>query len=352
MLGGVGNSMADLGSLKSSLTGALPGQILCRAQPSLCQLMQHYTVRAEDQWRFSIDACELLQQKSTDGPNAGSDWQALGKAQTWQRLAQAGASDAVTIQQKVSEETDPCVTWVEGKEAGCPGKPAIKPVRDAVRAGWCASNGLSADCDTTIQATSQDRTAASTWSSPKAAAEFTADIVGDSEIKDGGTPSSHVASGLQPKIEEEKKEVLETLQGVLASGNFPDRLQAEKLQAPSVSVNFQLILALREVDQHGIYAERLAEEIALARVVERALQARRLLLTGATEPNIQNSGPANEALTTAVGRLEQEIDRTIFDYQMRRSLVSNTSVSLLEAYERTRAPTVAPREVFPSNPLQ
>ena len=352
MLGGVGNSMADLGSLKSALTGALPGQILCRAQPSLCQLMQHYTVRAEDQWRFSIDACELLQQTSADGPNANSDWQALGKAQTWQRLAQAGASDAVSIQQKVSEETDPCVTWVEGKEAGCPGKPSIKPVRDAVRAGWCASNGLAADCDTTIQNTSQDRTAASIWSSPKAAAQFTADIVGDSEIRDGGTPSSHVASGLQPKIEEEKKEVLETLQGVLASGNFPNRQQAEKLHAPSVSVNFQLILALREVDQYGIYTERLAEEIALARVVERALQARRLLLTGATEPNIQNSGPANEALITAVGRLEQEIDRTIFDYQMRRSLVSETSVALLEAYERTRLPTVAPREIFPSNPLQ
>ena len=352
MLGGVGNSMADLGSLKSSLTGALPGQILCRAQPSLCQLMQHYTVRAEDQWRFSIDACELLQQKSADGPNAGSDWQALGKAQTWQRLAQDGASDAVTIQQQVSEETDPCVTWVEGKEAGCPGKPPIKPVRDAVRAGWCASNSLPADCDTTITPKTTDRSAASTWSSPKDAAEFTADIVGDSEIKDGGTPSSHVASGLQPKVDEEKVEVLETLQQVLASGKFPDQAQAEKLHAPSVAVNFQLILALREVDQHGIYAERLAEEIALARVVEKALQSRRLLLTGATEPNIQNSGPANEALITAVGRLEQEIDRIIFDYQMRRSLVSDTSVALLEAYERTRSPTVAPREIFPSTPLQ
>ena len=97
MLGGVGNSMADLGSLQSSLTGALPGQILCRAQPSLCQLMQHYTVRAEDQWRFSIDACELLQQTSAGGPNSNSDWQALGKAQTWERLAQTGASDAVSI---------------------------------------------------------------------------------------------------------------------------------------------------------------------------------------------------------------------------------------------------------------
>ena len=118
--------------------------------------------------------------------------------------------------------------------------------------------------------------------------------------------------------------------------DFPNRQQAEKLQAPSVSVNFQLILALREVDQHGIYTERLAEEIALARVVEKALQARRLLLTGSTEPNIQNSGPANEALSTAIGRLEQEIDRTIFDYRMRRSLVSNTSVALLEAVRENK----------------
>ena len=352
MLGGISKTMPDLGSLKSSLTGALPGQILCRAQPSLCQLMQHYTVRAEDQWRFSIDSCELLQQTSAGGLNASSDWQALGKAQTWQRLAQTGESDAVSIHQKVSAETDPCVTWVEGNEAGCPGKPSIKPVRDAVRAGWCASNSLPADCDTTIETTGEVRTAASTWSSPKGAARFTADIVGDSEIIDGGTPSSHVASGLQPKVEEEKQEVLATLQEVLASGNFPDRLQAEKLRAPSVSVNYQLILALREVDQHGIYTERLAEEIALARVVEQALQARRLLLTGATEPNIQNSGPANEALITAIGRLEQEIDRIVFDYRMRRSLVSNTSVAILEAYDRTRLPTVAPREIFTSNPLQ
>ena len=313
--------------------------------------MQHYTVRAEDQWRFSIDSCELLQQTSAGGPNANSDWQALGKAQTWERLAQTGASDAVSIQQKVSEETDPCVTWVEGHEAGCPGKPSIKPVRDAVRAGWCASNGLPADCDTTIHALhSKIEPLPPPGHHRKTAAEFTADIVGDSEIRDGGTPSSHVASGLQPKIEEEKTEVLETLQEVLASGNFPNRQQAEKLQAPSVSVNFQLILALREVDQHGIYTERLAEEIALARVVEKALQARRLLLTGSTEPNIQNSGPANEALSTAIGRLEQEIDRTIFDYRMRRSLVSNTSVALLEAYERTRTPTVAPREIISLQP--
>ena len=104
-----------------------------------------------------VNCCSKL---SAGGPNANSDWQALGKAQTWERLAQTGVSDAVSIQQKVSEETDPCVTWVEGKEAGCPGKPAIKPVRDAVRAGWCASNGLPADCDTIINPKTTDRSAA------------------------------------------------------------------------------------------------------------------------------------------------------------------------------------------------
>ena len=68
MLGGIGDTLADLKSIPTAITSALPGQILCRAQPSLCNLMQHYSVRAEDAWRFSVDACENILSESTDQP--------------------------------------------------------------------------------------------------------------------------------------------------------------------------------------------------------------------------------------------------------------------------------------------
>ena len=353
MLGGIGDSIADLGSLSSSITGALPGQILCRAQPSLCQLMQHYSVRAEDSWRFSVDACETLQQTASTGSNTHQDWRALRRAQEWERQAAAGA-DAATAHLNVSEEQNPCITWVEGKDAGCPGREPVRPVRDTVRAGWCIANGAAGDCSAAGSGVrdSTRTTVRNVWDSPNAAANYAADIVGDSEIADGGTPRSHTATGLSPKVEEEKQAVMQVLNEVLASGGFPDTEQADKLSAPTVTVTHQLVIALREVDAHGIYTERLAEEIALARVVEKALLARRLLLTGSSEPNIQAAGPASEAVTNALQRLEAEIDRIIFDYQVRRSLVSDTSVELLRAHARTRVPISPTGDIIPDQPPQ
>ena len=112
MLGGIGNTLADLKSIPTAITSALPGQILCRAQPSLCNLMQHYSVRAEDAWRFSVDACENILSESTDQP-----WIKFAKAQEWQRQASAG-TDAATAHRRVSETEDPCITWVSGELAG------------------------------------------------------------------------------------------------------------------------------------------------------------------------------------------------------------------------------------------
>ena len=353
MLGGIGNSIADLGSLSSVITGALPGQILCRAQPSLCQLMQHYSVRAEESWRFSIDACEALQQTASTGANTSQDWLALRRAQEWERQAAAGV-DATTAHRNVSEEENPCITWVDGKEAGCPGREPVRPVRDTVRAGWCLANGEPADCSAASSGLSVETrtTVRNVWQSPTEAADYAADIVGDSEIIDGGTPRSHTATGLSAKVEDEKKEVMQVLNGVLASSGFPDTDQADKLSAPTVTVTHQLIIALREVDHHGIYTERLAEEIALARVVEKALLARRLLLTGSSEPNIQAAGPASEAVADAVQRLEAEIDRIVFDYQVRRQLVSDTSVELLRAHARRLVPVSPTGDIIPAQPPQ
>ena len=40
--------------------------------------------------------------------------------------------DATTTHRKVSEDENPCISWVDGKETGCPGKEPVRPVRDTV----------------------------------------------------------------------------------------------------------------------------------------------------------------------------------------------------------------------------
>ena len=341
MLGGIGNTLADLKSIPSAITSALPGQILCRAQPSLCNLMQHYSVRAEDAWRFSVDACENILSESTDQP-----WIKFAKAQEWERQASAG-TDATTAHRRVSETEDPCITWVNGELAGCPGHPALRPVMDSTRAGWCATNGQPPDCR---NAGGSNTRASQTWSTPDAAAEWVADVVGDVIVTNSGSQASasHASSGLQPKISDEAKTILETLNSVLATREYPTRDQQEILSSPAAGVNTHLINALREVDENGIYAVRVAEEIALARVIDKALLARRLLLTGQSEPYIQSAEPGSETIDKAVSRLEEEIDRVVFEFRTRRAIVSGTSVELLNAYARKRVPASSGYQFSPS----
>ena len=338
-LGGVGNSLPHLQSLPTGMLSNLPGQLLCRAQPSLCQLTQHYSVRAEDTWRFAINSCEDAQ---SAGGLADNEWLKYGQAQEWQRQAAAGA-DAAEARRAVANEDDPCVTWVEGQRAGCPGRPAIRPVRDTVTAGWCVVNEQPADCSG-----GSGTYAAEVWETPQEASEFAADIVGDEEIADGGTPSTHTPTGLQAMVEIETEIVTEALIEVVQNTGYGTAETKKKLESPSVQVNTELINALRNLEGSSIYTHRIAEEIALARVLDKALLVRRLMIKGLSEPNINRAGPATDAVNEALARLEAEIDRLVFEFRTRRAIVANTSLELLQAYARARTPSAQPSPYYPN----
>ncbi len=326
-------SLADLGSIPTGITSALPGNILCRAQPVLCQLTQHYSVRSEDAWRHSVNACDLI-----FGSQPSTAWQRHAKSEEWQRQFRRGAS-ATQAHRQVEETDDPCITWVGGQLAGCPGKPPLRPVRDTVSAGWCVVNGQPVECTSTSRSTR----ASETWKTPEEAADWVADVVGDVGIQSSGTPPTTTAIGLQPKIEEEKNRILETLQEIY--GTAPrfaiTQHQQDVMFHPAGNIQPNVVRALYDFDGGGIglYADRVATEAATARVIDQALLAHRLLLTGQSEPNIATTDPAKDEIKTSIDRLEKEIDRLAWEFQIRRAIVADTSLELMRAHRIMQSPS-------------
>lgn len=334
--------LADLGSIPTGITAALPGNILCRAQPVLCQLTQHYSVRSEDAWRHSVNACDLI-----FGNQPSTAWQRHAKAEEWQRQFRRGAS-ATQAHREVEETGDPCITWVNGRLAGCPGKPPLMPVRDTVTAGWCVVNGQPADCRTASGSTR----ATETWSTSQEAADWVADVVGDVGIQSSGTPPTTTGTGLQPKIEKEKNRILETLQEIYTTAPqlAIKKPQQEVMFHPAGNIQPNVVRALYDFDKEtiGLYADRIATEAATARVIDQALLAHRLMLTGQSEPNIATTDPAKEEIQTAIDRLEKEIDRLAWEFQIRRAIVADTSLELMRAHAISRNPaTGIPRQGYP-----
>src|SRR5690606_5514075 len=86
---------------------------------------------------------------------------------------------------------------------------------------------------------------------------------------------------------------------------------------------------------------RLVSEISMARTVEKALLARRLLLSGRQVPEVYATDVAREHADTAVAELNREIDNLLFETRVRREVVSDTVVTLLQRAAARRQASLA-----------
>ncbi|MXD18202.1 integrating conjugative element protein, partial [Escherichia coli] len=71
-------------------------------------------------------------------------------------------------------------------------------------------------------------------------------------------------------------------------------------------------------------------ELALARVTEQALLARRTLLAGMREPNIANVKEAQESLGKTTIQLDEELDQLKLELDFRQALTRNTASQILQ----------------------
>jgi hypothetical protein len=78
-----------------------------------------------------------------------------------------------------------------------------------------------------------------------------------------------------------------------------------------------------------VIISKLASESAMARVLEKAMLMRRLLLSGMREPNVANS-PAPKHILETLSILDQEIENVLFEKRIRTELVSSTANLLLQ----------------------
>lgn len=344
-------TMAALNVFPNNIVSSLPGYILCRAQPGLCQILQHYVVRAEDSWTNAIQTCENDLRSISGNGGAFRDWVQVSKVQNWEHQVASGAT--ATEAKQATDATDGCVTWVGGVTAGCVGHDPIWPTQDAVRAGWCLLQNESGNCQSAPVSPhiANQYGLQSIWPNPNVASDWIAEVVGDHEVHVGSKPSAMAGVGLLPKIEEESTKLQEYLYSIVYSGQDANANSLSDLGTKQVRVSSDVIDALRDLPDRDYLINRLANEIALTRVIDKAFLARRLMLTGLMEPNIQAAGVATEPLHRSIELLEREIERAMYETQLSRRLVSDTAIRILSAYRSLTTPE-APSQSRPSGILR
>ncbi|GAB5500978.1 MAG: integrating conjugative element protein [Pseudohongiellaceae bacterium] len=354
---GVDNMMNAMTAAATSAIAALPALILQRANPGLYDLFQNALIKAEETLQLATKSCEQMETELAQGKNPYADLITLSKGNDWKVQMGVGGNDAVTAKTTVeSSNGDNGVPWIGG-QAGGSGQPVLEFTGDIVEAGYNINMNRAVTDASPVPAASWTRLS-EIWASPADARDWTVDVVGENIVTTCDTcrKDSIPGTGLLPKLYQESAAVTTDIQNLFSGATPLTLTNLDQIAAPGVAITRQVIEAIREMptSEQSLIMGRLVSEISTARTVEKALFARRLLLSGRQVPEVYATEVAREHADTSISELDKEIENLLFETRVRKEVVSDTVTTLLEraAARRQSSLTVPEVPTLDPNPLR
>ncbi|PCJ36262.1 MAG: integrating conjugative element protein [Cellvibrionales bacterium] len=354
---GVDNMMNAMTAAATGAIASLPALILQRANPGLYDLFQNALLKAEETMQLATKSCEQMEAEIAQGKNPYADLITLSKGNDWKVQMGVGGNDAVTAKESVETSNgDNGVPWIGG-QAGGSGQPVLEFTGDIVQAGYNINMNRAVTDTSPVPVASSTRLS-EIWVSPIEARNWTVDVVGENIVTTCDTcrKDSVPGTGLLPKLYQESAAVTTEIQS-LVSGATPLTLaNLDKITAPGVAITRQVIEAIRAMpaSEQSLIMGRLVAEISTARTVEKALFARRLLLSGRQVPEVYATEVAREHADVSIAELDKEIENLLFETRVRKEVVSDTVVLLLKRSAAKRQSSLMVPEVptLDPNPLR
>ncbi len=340
---------------ESTITGmitGLPLLYLQRNHPDIYQMFQTNIFRAEEIFKFESKSCEQIEREIASGKNPYKDWEIFSQGNNLQEKTSGSTPSSAT---KVMEEVKE-----DGGDKGIylpkPGASVTKlggknqdPI-DMTRIGTIVGyNTMLQRPNTAIWAPSS-ATQTSTelvrvFKEPEDIEEWTKKTIGYQEIfttdSPNRTPKTVPGKGLVTQASENQKTVREKLTKALNEKSSINREQLlSSLASSGLYITEDFANRINNNRARPLIIDALSAEIALNQEIDKALLARRALLTSLSEKNIAAASVATEAIEKDIKKIETEIERAMFEYRLRKELVSDLANFV---YESGDQPVRTPR---------
>ncbi|EAO4574722.1 integrating conjugative element protein [Salmonella enterica] len=342
-LNGVTDGFQQLmGDVIESATGAvasLPAMVIQRANPQLYDLLTNGVLQGRLDFDKSLLSCQKMAEKMTDYA-LGPAWTQSAQAENYQGIA-ASEKDAVRAEQRAAKEAaEKGKRWVGGQRRGGKGQPPIRLIHDTTIAGYNLLNNRNATSTNAVAASDCQGELCQVWSKPDDAAKWLTRVVGEQTINvapdndRSGSPDQQSGAqsgvGLTPLIQEEQEKIEPLIIDMVNRSQPVNDYTLAQASGGALRLTRGVIEALRDDPDSAVLIQRLSGELALSRVMEQALMARRTLLAGMREPNISGEKEAQIALTQTTTQLDQELSQLKLELDMRQALADNAALTILE----------------------
>nr|WP_249745167.1 integrating conjugative element protein [Pseudomonas rhodesiae] len=338
-----GGFQSIMGSVIQNATGAvasLPALIIQRADPGLYNLLTNGILQARLDFDRSKASCRAMAERMANIAGNQTGWGSLAEGQALKEAINQNKDAVAVTAQAESDNGNTGVPWVGGNKAGGRGQPPIRVVSDVTKAGFNLLNNRSAaDTSTIAPNDCNSGMLCGTWRSPDEAAAFANRVLGEVQQQtcETCTKSTTTAGvGLTPLIQEEYEAKLEALHELISGSKPPSTENLNLAGSNSMPLTRGVITALRDEPDQEILAQRLASEISVTSVLEKALLLQRALLAGNKEPNVAANEIATVAVNTERQSLQQEITNLKTELELRRSLTSNSPAAIIARHKERK----------------
>lgn len=348
---GFQNIMSSVVQNATGAVSSLPALILQRANPALYNLITNGILQARLDFDRSKGTCRAIGDRMLDVAGNQMGWGKLAEGQAMSKTLESTTDAVSAVEQVEKKGGNDGVTWVGGDRAGGTGQKPIRIVADVTQAGYNLLNSRAVDDTSSIgKDACRNGLVCNVWSSPQEASTFANRILGEQQQQTCDSCAKTVTAagvGLTPLIQEAYDLKLKALQDLL-TGSKP--LSMENLNAASsnsLPITRGVVAALKDERDQDVLARRLASEVALSDVLEKALILQRTLLAGSREPNVAANELATQAVSQQSSSLQQEIGNLKMELDMRQQLANNSPMTIIA---RSKARTENSRGVFQGDP--
>jgi integrating conjugative element protein (TIGR03755 family) len=381
----------------ASATGSLiqlPMYFLAQANPTAYHLLNSTLLAAHQKLEVSTKSCEAVKDQIAKGQNPYQDWGTISLNDQWKKhltFISSGNEDINASKKEIERHSgEDGVPWVQGTRgwdtglrAGGKAQPPIHVIADTVRAGYNTLLHKEIDDqkdmpnDSSLHKEVSNQNNIPHDSSDKSELElffpdvesamtWITSVVGDHIITTCNDESckknqgSLVGYGLLPKVtscEADKNNCSDTIRDNLSNlvaGNTTLTKDAlTKVSAEGIVISPDVIASIQNMDtlQQKIIIHKLAQEIALQRVMDKAFIARTILTTGAQVPVIAANHPAEVMISHALTHLDNDIRALAFESQMRKQMMSETLSETLKFSTAQQHDVMQRTPVSSSTPL-
>jgi integrating conjugative element protein (TIGR03755 family) len=287
---GFRNIMSSVIQGATGAVASLPALIIQRADPGVYNLLTNGILQARLDFDRAKVSCTAMTAKMADLAGNQAGWSALADGQALKEAVSRNPDAVAATKTAESAKGNSGVPWIGGTKAGGQGQQPIRVVSEVTKAGYNLLNSRSAtDTSPISQGSCNSGMLCGTWKSPDEAAQFANRVLGEVEQQtcETCTKSSTTAGvGLTPLIQEEYDSKLQALQELISGSKetTPENLAAAS--SNSLPITRGVIAALKDEPDQELLAQRLASEVAVSSILEKALLLQRTLLAGNKEPNV------------------------------------------------------------------